>query len=332
MTDKKLTDEGGRQAALNRYEVLDTPGEAAFDRITQLVKTVLNVPIATVTLVDADRQWFKSCVGMDITETAREISFCTHTIQQREPLHIPDAEADARFAESPLVTGKPFIRAYLGVPLSTPDGYNVGSLCAIDTAARAFTPEQIAVLKSFASLVMDELELRRIAHTDHLTGAVSRRNFYMELEKALHRYKHGGANAALLMIDIDWFKQVNDTHGHPVGDLVLKAAAERLKSRLRQNDLLGRLGGEEFGLLLQEIDLAGALEVAERMRALLADTQMIDSPPLHASASFGVAALEPGIATVDEWIALADQALYEAKRGGRNRCCAAGNAGGAASS
>ncbi len=323
MPDEKLIDEAGRQAALNRYEVLDTPHEAAFDRITYLVKTVLNVPICTVTLIDSDRQWFKSCVGLSVSETDRDISFCTHAIQQREPMHIPDAAADPRFAENPLVLGEPHIRAYLGAPLCTPDGYNVGTLCVIDKTARVFTPEQIAVLQSFASIVVDELELRRLALTDHLTGAVSRRNFYMEMSKALHRYQHMGTSAALVMMDLDRFKLVNDTHGHPVGDQVLKAATERLRSKLRPADVMGRLGGEEFGLLLQEIDLRGAMEVAERMRALLSDTLLIEDPPLHASASFGIAALGSGIDSTDAWLIAADRALYEAKRSGRNRCIAA---------
>ena len=323
MPDEKLIDEAGRLAALNRYEVLDSPNEAAFDRITHLVKTVLNVPICTVTLIDANRQWFKSCVGVSVRETARDISFCTHTIQRRKPMYIPDATQDPRFADNPLVMGEPYIRAYLGAPLSTPDGYNVGTLCVLDTSPRMFTPEQFAVLESFASIVVDELELRRIAHTDHLTGAVSRRNFYMEMEKALSRYKHASTTAALVMLDIDRFKQVNDTYGHPVGDQILKAIAERLKAKLRPADLFGRLGGEEFGLLLQDIDSTAAMEVAERMRGLLADTLLIETPPLRASASFGVAMVDRDIVSVEAWMAAADQALYEAKHRGRNQVCPA---------
>jgi GAF domain-containing protein len=148
LEDVKLHDEPGRLAALHRYEILDTPKESSFERITGLVKTVLNVPMCAVSLIDTDRQWFKSCVGLTVSQTTRNISFCTHTIMERQPLHIPDATLDARFAENPLVTGDPFIRSYLGVPLSTPDGYNIGSLCAIDTKARTFSIDQIAVLQS----------------------------------------------------------------------------------------------------------------------------------------------------------------------------------------
>ena len=321
LTDQKLQDEPGRLSAVQRYEVLDTPREEAFDRITALVQTVLSVPICTVTLIDADRQWFKSCVGLVTRETPRNISFCTHTIQEREPLYIPDTQFDPRFAYNPLVTGDPFIRSYLGVPLSTPDGYNVGSLCAIDTVPRSYSPAQIELLKSFAALVVDELELRRIAQTDHLTGAATRRGFTLELEKTLSRFKRSGHPTALIMLDIDHFKHVNDTYGHPAGDLVLRTISAELTAQLRQSDTLGRLGGEEFGILLQDIDAAKVLETAERLRLHLESTSVPHEPRIHITASFGVTVLDQEIDSVLTWLALADSALYEAKGAGRNRCC-----------
>jgi diguanylate cyclase (GGDEF)-like protein len=310
-------------AALNRYEVLDTPTEAGFDRITGLVSTVLQVPISTVSLIDADRQWFKSCVGVTGRETARDISFCTHTIKEREPLHVPDATLDARFAENPLVTGAPFIRSYLGVPLSTPDGYNVGSLCAIDVVPREYSAAQVEILKSFAALVVDELELRRIAQTDFLTGATTRRGFTLEMEKTLARFGRSGHPAALLTLDIDHFKRVNDTYGHPAGDLVLKTVAHGMADELRVSDTLGRLGGEEFGILLQDIESEQVFETAERLRGWLERLEIAHEPALRVTASFGVAILTPQVGSVEQWLALADEALYEAKRNGRNRCCVA---------
>ncbi len=320
MVDQKLQDEPGRVAALHRYEVLDTASEASFDRITALVKTVLNVPMCTISLVDADRQWFKSCIGMATRQTPRDISFCTHTIQQREPLLVSDARKDPRFADNPAVVGEPFIRSYLGVPLSTPDGYNVGSLCAIDTVPRTYTPEQINILKSFASLVVDELELRRIAQTDHLTGAATRRGFTLELEKSVARYRRAGHPTALVILDIDHFKRVNDTYGHPTGDRVLRAIAAELTGLLRQGDSVGRLGGEEFGILLQDIAIDRALDTADRLRAHVEALPMQYESPFRVTASFGVAILDRHIPTVEEWMAAADGALYEAKRTGRNRC------------
>lgn len=320
--DAKLHDELGRLAALNRYEVLDTPKEPAFDRITALVQKVLDVPICAVSLIDAQRQWLKACVGVGGLELPREIAFCSHTIQQREPFLVTDALTDERFRDNPLVVGDPHIRSYVGVPLSTPDGYNVGSLCAADTKIRVFTADQVVMLQSFAALVVDELELRRIAHTDHLTEAATRRSFLLEMEKAIAQYRRNGTSSALIVLDVDHFKRVNDTYGHPTGDNVLCTVASVLQGELRVNDLLGRLGGEEFGIVLRGATLPEAFQSAERLRAALVSAEIAHETPFRVTASFGVAVLDDGTSPED-WLAEADQALYEAKRGGRNRCCVA---------
>jgi diguanylate cyclase (GGDEF)-like protein len=322
MLDTKLHDEPARLSALHALEVLDTPPEAAYDRITGLVRAVLDVPMAAVSLVDSDRQWFKSCVGIESTETSREVSFCTHTIQARVPMCIPDAQLDPRFANNTLVTGPPFIRSYLGVPLSTPDGYNLGSLCAIDVRPRVFTAAQIEVLKSFAEIVMDEMELRRIAHVDPLTGALTRRAFRQEAEKAISVHRRHHRPATLLVLDVDHFKRVNDTYGHAAGDLVLQSVPAVLTKILRPADCLGRLGGEEFGIVLSEADIHKATFVAERLRLAIEMAQVDHDPPLRVTASFGVAVLGPDCLSYDAWLARADLGLYAAKRGGRNQCCA----------
>jgi diguanylate cyclase (GGDEF)-like protein len=323
MVDVKLVDEEGRLAAVKRYEILDTEPEIPFDRITGLVKAVMDVPMASISLIDADRQWLKSCVGMGAGDTPREISFCTHTIQAREPMVIEDASKDARFAENPLVTGPPHIASYLGVPLTTPDGYNLGSLCAIDTKPRIYSDAQIEVMKSFAALAMNELELRRIAQVDFLTGTATRRGFCLELDKAISRFTRHGRGSALLTFDIDHFKKVNDAYGHPAGDLVLRAVGARMERLVRASDLVGRLGGEEFGILLTDANLEEATKSAERFRRAIEEMVVESDPPIRVTASFGVAVLEEETRTADDWLATADHALYEAKHAGRNRCCVA---------
>ncbi|MET0371753.1 MAG: sensor domain-containing diguanylate cyclase [Sphingobium sp.] len=319
MADQRLTDEVGRLAALARYDILDSPPESGFDRITGLVRSVLNVPMAVVSLVDADRQWFKAHDGLDDTETPRGIAFCDHTIRQREPMVIADATADARFSDNPLVTGGARIRSYAGVPLTTPDGYNIGSLCAIDTVPRDFDPAQIAILQSLAALVVDQMELRRIADRDFLTDALTRRAFVAEMDKRIALFLRHARPAGLLLFDIDRFKAVNDSHGHAAGDAVIRAVAllcDRLK---RPSDVLGRLGGEEFGLLLPETSETEAMTAAERFRAAIAALHVDHAPPLRVTVSFGVAALDHGRCRSDAWIAEADAALYAAKRSGRDR-------------
>lgn len=323
MVDAKLQDEQGRLAALRRCEVLDTPREAPFERVTGLVRAVLNVPIATVSLIDKNRQWYKSCVGMDSADLPRELSFCTHTIQSREPLAIPDTLADPRFAHYPTVIGEPFIRSYLGVPFASPDGYNLGSLCALDTKPRTFEPAQIEVLRNFAALIADELELRRIAQYDSLTGASTRRSFLLEIEKSIATYRRSRTPASLLVLDVDHFKRINDGFGHPVGDEVLRRLSQCVQEQLRKGDLLGRLGGEEFGILLAGDDSRAAEMAANRLRNAISDLCFSEPSELNVTASFGIASLEDADATPERWVARADAALYTAKRNGRNRCVVA---------
>jgi len=320
MADAKLNDEAGRLAALQRYQVLDTGAEQPFEKITNLVQDVLEVPIAAVTLVDDQRQWFKSRKGICADETARDVSFCTHTIQDRAPMIVPDARDDPRFATNPLVTDAPNIRSYLGAPLETPDGYNIGALCAIDTQPRAFDESQAAILSNFAKLVVDELELRQIASSDSLTGVLTRRGWLEAAKAELERARRYDRPASVAMFDIDHFKRINDTHGHPAGDAVLKAVARTAGSVLRENDVLGRLGGEEFAVLLPETAEGRALDCAERIRAAIAAATIpTEAATIGVTASFGLCELRPDVADAEAWLARADDALYAAKRDGRNR-------------
>lgn len=323
MTEAKLADEPARIAALDRYAILDTPPAEPFDRITALVKSILKVPIAAVSLVDRQRQWFKSIDGLAVTETPRSMSFCSHTIKDRAVLMIPDATADPRFLDNPLVVGEPFIRSYAGAPLSTPDGYNVGALCVIDTVPRHFDESQLGILSSFASLVVDELELRRIAETDHLTGAMSRRGFVTAVDKEIERHRRGNRGSVLVLLDIDHFKSINDQYGHPAGDDVLRVVSSVCQTHLRTNDAFGRLGGEEFGILLAETDEAGGKAAAEKIRERIAEIVMPLGDGRRITASFGLSAVRADTASAGAWIAEVDRALYMAKHSGRNRCVVA---------
>lgn len=315
----KLNDEPARLAALDRYDILDSPAEGAFDTITQLVRTVLDVPMSAVSLIDSDRQWFKSHPGIEASETPREQAFCHHTIRGMDPMIVPDAQRDSRFRDNPLVTGDLFIASYAGVPLRTPEGYNIGSLCAIDTRPREFAPAQIEALKGLAALVVEQLELRTIAERDSLTGTLTRRAFIAEVDKRIALFARRQRPAALVMIDIDHFKAVNDTYGHAAGDKAIQAMARLCEAGRRPADALGRLGGEEFGLLLAETTEAEAIHVANRFCSAVRGLEVKHEPPLRFTASFGVAAIAPDRMTTEAWLAAADCALYEAKRGGRDR-------------
>lgn len=154
-------EERARLSALRRYRLLDTDPETPLNDLTYLASYVCGTPIALISLIDEDRQWFKANIGLPVQQTARNISFCTHTIRQADPLLVPDATQDWRFADNPLVRSDPNIRFYAGIPLLTIEGYALGSLCVIDRIPRQLSPEQQTALTTISRLIQEHLELRR---------------------------------------------------------------------------------------------------------------------------------------------------------------------------
>ena len=152
--------ESDRLRALRSYKILDTKPEERFDELTQLAAIICGVPISLITLIDADRQWFKSKVGLELNETPRAQAFCTHAIMQPQMFEVPDASEDARFASNPLVTGNPNIRFYAGAPLATSDGHLLGTMCVIDRKPRTLTGEQKTALEILGRQVVANMELR----------------------------------------------------------------------------------------------------------------------------------------------------------------------------
>src|SRR5262245_10218440 len=175
--------EAQRIKVLWQYEILDTVPEEVFDDLTELAARICEAPIALITLVDENRQWFKSKVGVTINETSRDISFCGHAIEQSDLFIVPDATLDKRFTKNPLVTSDPKIRFYAGAPLITPDGHALGTLCVIDKVPRELRPDQKQALRVLARHVMTQLELRR--HSRELAHAHKERDrIHKDLKKA----------------------------------------------------------------------------------------------------------------------------------------------------
>ena len=155
------SNELARLAALRQYQILDTASEKVFDDFTFLAAQVCRTPIALISFVDGDRQWFKSKVGVDVDCTPRDVAFCAYTIMQQQPLVVPNALNDSRFADNPLVAQAPEIRFYAGAPLITPEGYAIGTLCVVDTVPRDLSLEQQEGLRALSNQVIAQLEMRR---------------------------------------------------------------------------------------------------------------------------------------------------------------------------
>jgi len=163
-------DEERRVAALHRYSILDTLPEQIYDDVTALASLICGTPMSLVSLVDAERQWFKSTVGVEMRETPRALSFCAHTLGTRSTLIVPDAQQDTRFMDNPLVTGQPGIRFYAGAPIVEANGHALGTVCVIDTKPRSLSPIQIAALEALARHVMALMEMR------HTIAELTRKN------------------------------------------------------------------------------------------------------------------------------------------------------------
>lgn len=357
MSTPVLLDEAARLEALRRLQILDTPREDAYDDLTHLAALVCEAPIATITLVDEDRQWFKSQIGLQSSEGPRAWSFCAHAIEGEEMFVVPDARDDERFATNPLVTGDPYIRFYAGMPIAAPGGQNVGTLCVIDRQPRKLSESGQVALRVLARQVgalfrireqMEQLEqaaarqaeierrlrdsqgrllianqrLQDMVRTDALTGLGNRRLFSERLRQEWKLSQRLGFPLSLLMVDIDHFKRINDSAGHPAGDLVLQHVAALLEKATRESDTCTRYGGEEFALLLPATAQAQAVRIADLLRETIAGAPCGE---FSITVSIGIAtgvALPDGDASM--LLARADAALYAAKAAGRNRVeCAA---------
>jgi diguanylate cyclase (GGDEF)-like protein len=301
-------------------DILDTPREATFDRLARLVHQIFEVPIALVTLMDANRQWYKACIGLDAESVERRDSFCQIPVATGAPMVVTDTLLDPRFSDHPYVTEEPFIRFYAGMPLMLDGDKCVGTLCAIDMVPRTFTQRDLSILGDLAAIVEAGLQLRRTAQIDPLTGALTRRGFKFAANQYLQERRTAQFPISVMMLDIDHFKRINDTYGHACGDAVLSTVARLCLGSLREADLFARMGGEEFAILLPATDAAGASIVAEKLRQTIeAESISLEGKSVSVTASFGVTTTTTPGASIEVLLDRADKALYLAKRGGRNR-------------
>ncbi|MDH3410375.1 MAG: sensor domain-containing diguanylate cyclase [Gammaproteobacteria bacterium] len=303
-------DETVRLKSLHSLRILDTEPEERFDRITRMAKRIFDVDICLVSLVDANRQWFKSKQGLEACETSRDISFCGHAILDEEIFVVEDALTDPRFAENPLVTENPHIRFYAGCPIHGPNGQRIGTLCLIDRRPGRLNDDNKEILKDFAKLVEDELAVLSQSAVDDLTGVSNRLGFNTIARHMLSLCRRTGTKAELVFFDLDGFKDVNDSFGHGAGDKLLKLFGKLLTRCFRSSDVIARLGGDEFVVLLTGTDQSEA--ALERL------AKITESESAHLQGnlawSAGKVTFDPERhETLESMLAEADSKMYEKK-------------------
>ena len=329
-------DEHLRQRALDDMELLDTPAEPYLDTLVRLTRELFEVESVLISLVDHDRQWFKARIGLDGDTAPRSTSFCGHAVAAREPLVVENALDDPRFADNPVVTGEPFVRFYAGQPLYSRDRQPIGTLCLVHPEPRPFSEAERLRLHDLGILAEGYLQLRSMGQqAQQLRQAVNREQRKALIDALTQLWNRAaldqffareqasalaaGLSLGAIYIDLDHFKQVNDQFGHAGGDQVLWQSARRMAAALRPNDLLVRLGGEEFVALVAVHDEHELSLIAERVRHTIADQPMSIGALQHPmTTSLGTALACPGELQA-ELLERADRALYQAKQQGRNR-------------
>lgn len=249
------SNESQRLQTLRDLRLLDTPPEERFDRVTRLAKQVFGTPIALVSLIDADRQWFKSRQGLDAAETPRDISFCGHAILDDKIMVVNDAESDERFCDNPLVCGNPNIRFYAGYPLAAPDGNRIGTLCIIDEKPREMSHEQLQLLRELGRMVEEELISANEATVDPVTRLSNRNGFLAIADHLLPLCKRTDQPASLMLFHLHHLESLEERHGRYEGDSVALALAHLLTASFRESDIVARLTLDTFCVLLAETDL-----------------------------------------------------------------------------
>lgn len=300
-----------RLETLRGLNVLDTETEERFDRITRLARRLFSVSISVVSLIDSDRQWFKSVQGLDVCETSRDISFCAHAINQSDVMVVPDALQDSRFFDNPLVLATPNIRFYAGFPLTMPNGMRVGTLCIIDNNPRTFDKQDIQALEDLGKLVEAELISIQQNTLDPLTGITNRRGFELLAAKTIANSDRLSLSTSLVFFDLDYFKAINDDYGHEEGDVALTTFAKLLIECFRESDVIARFGGDEFVVLLSQREQTSVDVVLKRFSELIAQHNQQSNKPYRLAYSQGIVS-RSAKQDLDlcEYLTLADKAMF----------------------
>lgn len=349
-----LSDHPRGQAALERYGVVDASPEQVYDDIALLAATLCDVPASAIWLLDRGRPWPKARFGDDLLHSQRAMTISSLALDTpTQMLLIEDVARDPRLRATAVRIDQAPLRFYAGVPLLSPDGYPLGVLCVMDLKPRQLTGKQRAGLEALARQVQHLFEMRRhaleqerrlsegeasslqleqaraeleqrhqslqrTAERDQLTGLLNRTALAQLRDNPRAMLKLESAPYSLALLDVDHFKQVNDRHGHLLGDRALRVVADAVTASIRAGDVAVRYGGEEFLIVLPGTDLTAAYEVAHRIRERVASSSL----PFPLTVSAGIAAGDPQRDRPEQVFDRADQALYQAKASGRDRVVA----------
>ena len=307
--------EAERLHALRTLQILDTSHEERFDRVTRMAKRMFGVEISLVSLIDEDRQWFKSVQGLDVSETPREISFCSHAINQNGLFIIPDAIEDDRFADNPLVINSPNIRFYAGYPLKLRQGINLGTLCLIDSKPKHLSDEDQQLLSDLGAMIEQEIRSIQLATLDELTLISNRRGFLTLTEHALKVCHRKQMSISVILFDLNKFKAINDSFGHHEGDYVLKQFAETMRNVFNDSDVIGRLGGDEFVAMMTDASEAKITTMLQQFHAEIDALNGLINKPYRIEYSVGSASFPFDTPlSVEEMLVQADAAMYKEKK------------------
>lgn len=317
------SNESQRLKAVKSYEILDTPPEVDFDTLTRVATQAIGTPAGVIGLMDTNRLWFKSQLGLGVPQLDRQIAFCAHALMKPgEALIVEDLQQDPRFKDNPLVTQAPHLRFYAGAPLIDRDGFALGTIAVVDIQPRKFSLTQVELLRDLSTLVITALENRQrakllgqLAMTDHLTGLPNRVQFERTLNSELAHARRKSETFSVYFMDLNDFKIINDTYGHSAGDEVLCEVSRRMGKEIRAEDLLARFGGDEFGILMRQSDDNTSESLADRIvNAVQIPITLSTGKNVSVGISIGMATYTDSVETVASLLELADQALYKAKK------------------
>lgn len=326
---------------LQRYQILSEDQSAGPLCLADSIALALHTPFVIAALNRRYRQWYMCEHGLEDYVAADLQTYFARMHLSQTRFDVADIREEEFFSSNTQGLRIPKFQSIAGVPLTDPNGKRFGTLCVADVQPRQLTETELNLLSSFGRLVSNDIcvrsaaryavrdlielehekcDLFELATIDPLTKALNRRAFMRFSARELARFKRDNGQLATLMLDIDHFKQVNDIHGHATGDKVLSKMVSVAASVLRQEDLIGRLGGEEFAIVLVDSDAKAAASVADRIRQAIKQVKFpSETGPFNVSVSIGVSEPFYNEASINDSMERADAALYRAKRNGRDR-------------